>query len=390
MKRLYATKTLQKDKLYKEIQNNIEGYYKLSLEKEQKQKSYLKRLKVFNKISKECVSLDYDFEKKYKEYSRLTQQRVSTIEQMAKDKGYVSLFITLTLPSSYHPFKSVGFKDKRLYTKRNNEFAFDTVDEAIKEGYQFLNEIYKTFYKRVKNFTKKDLYYVRTIESHNTLIPHLHCLLFIPIEHYDSVKGVYKRIIEYYQLQRTDLEQVSLKEDINCASRYILKYIIKTLNDGSDYYEARVLDGWKRANKIRLLSNSQIPLNLQIYKKIYYSVSNIKINKIFSKKDYKLFKVKEVIYEKVRTQGIPIYYFFQQNLFLEQKIFDTDRKCSKPNKTKLGSIESLFHVNIEIQRSRNSKGQLTYKVNKLTIKYRGIEIYQQEKYLILKDYIGEN
>ena len=35
--------------VYKEIQNNIEGYYKLSLEKEQKQKSYLKRLKVFCK-----------------------------------------------------------------------------------------------------------------------------------------------------------------------------------------------------------------------------------------------------------------------------------------------------------------------------------------------------
>lgn len=132
MKRIYATKTLQKDKLYKEIQENIKHYYQVSITKEQKQKGYLKSLKVLNTTKSQFLNLDYDFEKKYKEYSRITQQRVSTIEQMAKDKGYVSLFITLTLPSRFHPFKSVSYKNERLYTKRNNEFTFDSIDEAIK------------------------------------------------------------------------------------------------------------------------------------------------------------------------------------------------------------------------------------------------------------------
>ena len=48
MKRIYATKTLQKDKLYKEIQENIKHYYQVSITKEQKQKGYLKSLKVLN------------------------------------------------------------------------------------------------------------------------------------------------------------------------------------------------------------------------------------------------------------------------------------------------------------------------------------------------------
>ncbi|MFX4238525.1 replication endonuclease [Aliarcobacter butzleri] len=387
MKKIYATKTLQKDKLYNEIQESIKNYYQISIEKEQKQKYYLKSLKVFNRTKNEFLDLDYDFERKYKEYSRITQQRISTIEQMARDKEYVSLFITLTLPSNYHPFKSISYKGERLYTKRNDEFAFDSVNEAIKSGYQFLNEIYKTFYKRVKNFTKQELFYIKTIEAHTTLIPHLHCLLFFPIEHYDAIKGVYNRVIDYYKLQRADMEEVSIKDNINCASRYILKYIVKSLNDGSDYFEARVLDGWKRANKIRLLSNSQIPLNLEIYKKIYYSISNIQKNRIFSKKNYKLFNVKEIIDEKVRTQGIPIYYFFQENLFLEQKIFNADSNCSKTIRTKFGNIESLFHIKLEMERSRDSKNRLIYKIKKFIMKYRGIEIYQQQKYLILKNYI---
>ena len=390
MKRIYATKTLQKDKLYKEIQESIKNYYQISIQKEQKQKGYLKSLKVLNTTKREFLNLDYDFEKKFKEYAKITQQRISTIEQMSKDRGYVSLFITLTLPSHFHPFKSISYKNERLYTKRNSEFTFNSVEEAIKGGYQFLNEIYKTFYKRVKNFTKQELFYVKTIEAHTTLIPHLHCLLFFPIEHYDAIKAIYKRVIEHYELQRTDLEQVSIKENISCASRYILKYIVKTLNDNSDYFNARTLDGWKRENKIRLLSNSQIPLNLEIYKKIYYSTSNIEKNKIFSKKNYKLLNVKEIINEKVRTKGIPIYYFFQQNLYLEQKIFNADGKCSKTKQTKLGNIKSLFHIKIDIERNIDRKNRLVYKIKKFIIKYRGIEIYQQQKYLILKDYIGEN
>lgn len=317
MKRIYATRTLQKDKLFKEQQMNIEEYYKLSIIKEQKQKGYLKRLKVFNTTSNSFVKLTYDFESQYKEYARLTQQKISTIEQMAKDRGYVSLFITLTLPSSFHSFKSIPYKDKRLYTRRNNEFAYDKVDEAIKDGYKFLNELFKMFYKRIKYFTKKELLYVKTIEAHVTQIPHLHCLLFFPLDKYDEIVGVYKRIIAYYNLSRVDMEKVSIKNDINYASRYILKYIIKTLKDGSNYYGARILDGWKRANKIRLLSHSQIPLNQQLYKKIYHSFTNNKKNKIISKKDYKLFiDKKEIMYNRYKVmqkngdkkfKGLPIF-----------------------------------------------------------------------------------
>lgn len=384
MKTLYATRTLQKNRLYKEIEDNKKFYYQLSIEKEQKQKSYLKRLKVFN--SNDEINMSYEWEKKYKEYSHLTTQKISTIEAMSKEKGYVPLFITITVPSSYHPFKSISYRNgKRLYTRVNPDFKFDTVNEAIRESYLFLNSLFKIMYKRIKHFTKKEIMYVKSIESHTTLIPHLHCLIFVPIHYVDSVRGVYKRILEYYNLQRADLETVSIKDDINYASRYILKYITKTLSSGSDYYEARILDGWKRANKIRLLSHSLLPLNQQIYKKIYYSFTNIKKNKIFSKKEYKLETGKKEMDKQVATEGIPIYYFFQQNSFLEQRIYEAGSKCSKTKKSKLSKLNSLFHIKLDVERSRDLKGRLTYKVCRLIIQYRGIEIYQHKKLKIIKD-----
>lgn len=385
MKRLYATKSLQKDKLYKEIQDNIEYYYKLSIEKEQKQKCFLKRLKVFSSREKNFIGLDYNFEKKYKEYSRLTHQKISTIEQIKDgmgEDGYVSLFFTITLPSSFHPFKSIAYRDnKRLYTKRNEEFAFNSVSEACRDGYKFLNNLFNKMYKRFKYYSK-DIKYVRSIEPHTTLLPHMHCLVYVPADKYNEIVSVYKNIVNYYNLSRTDMETVNLRDNLSCASRYILKYIVKTLNDNSDYFEARVLDGWKRANKIRLLTHSQLPLNQEIYKKMYYSITNVRKNRIFSKKDYKLQLAKREIDQIVRTLGISYYYFFQKNLYLEQKIFEADN-CSKISS--LGDMKSLFHIKIEKVRSRDAKGRLTYKIKRLVIYYRGIEIYQNSKYIILKE-----
>ena len=112
------------------------------------------------------------------------------------------------------------------------------------------------------------------------MIPHLHLVLYFPYEKLDHIKGTYKRVVEHFKLDRTDLEEVAFKDNVNYASKYLLKYIIKDLNNGSDIFKARVLDGWKRFHKIRVLTSSLLPLNVMVYKKIYTSVSFIEKNKI--------------------------------------------------------------------------------------------------------------
>lgn len=370
----YYSKRLQKNsKLYKELQNNIKLYVKHSFEKEEKQKSYLEHHKFTNSSTGEVLSVDYDFEKKYKEYGKVVEQRALTIQELSKrEEGMCSVFLTLTLPSHYHPFRSIATPKGRLYIEDNPSFAFDSLQESVTVGYKEINHIYQTFYKRIKNYVKGNLFYIKAVENHVTMVPHLHLVLYFPIEHLDSVKGVFKRVVEYFELNRTDLEEVSFKENLNYASRYLLKYIIKDLNNSSDKFKVRVLDGWKRFHKIRVLTTSQLPLNVMVYRKIYNSISFIEKNNINFKSDDNIKTVKEKIDDDVKVLGIPIYLYFQDNFSIEKTILNgSNRKI-----TRQGRKNSIIKVKLITE-----KKDKYYKIKSFEVSYKNIKIYTKQKFI---------
>ena len=372
MKGYYSKKLQNNSKLYAELQDNIKFYINHSIKKENKQKSYLQNTGFLNKKSGEYLNVEYDFEKKYKEYSKISEQRALTIQELAKRKEFCSVFITLTLPSKYHPFKSIATKQGRLYVEENKEFAFNSIKEAVSCGYKELNSIYQTFYKRVKNYVKNDLYYVKAIENHQTTIPHLHLVLYFPLEYFDMVKATFSRVVEYFKLDRIDFEEVSFKENINYASKYLLKYIIKDLNNSSDILKARILDGWKRYHKIRVLTSSLLPLNVMVYKKIYKSVSFVEKNRINFKIDDKIITLKEKIDIECRRVGLPIYLFIQDNFFIEKTIL----KNSNREITSLGAKNSLFRVKLVNEKQAN-----TYKIKDFKVSYKKKEIYTKQDFI---------
>lgn len=372
MKGYYSKKLQNNSKLYDELQENIKFYINHSILKENKQKSYLRNTGFLNKKSGEYLSIDYDFEKKYKEYSRISEQRALTIQELARRKEFCSVFITLTLPSKYHPFKSISTPKGRLYVEENKEFAFSSIKEAISNGYQELNSIYQIFYKRVKNYVKDDLYYVKAIENHQTTIPHLHLVLYFPVECFDMVKATFSRVVEYFKLDRIDFEEVSFKENINYASKYLLKYIIKDLNNSSDILKARILDGWKRYHKIRVLTTSLLPLNVMVYKKIYKSVSFTEKNRINFKIDDKIITLKEKIDIKCQELGLPLYLYFQDNFFIEKTIL----KNSNREIISLGAKNSLFRVKLTSE--KNAK---YYKIKDFKVSYKKKEIYTKQDFI---------
>jgi hypothetical protein len=374
MKGYYSKKLQKHSKLYTELQENIKLYYQHSLEKEQKQKSYLQYHKFINLSTKETININYDFEKKYKEYSKITEQRAYTIQELSKRKEFCSVFITLTLPSPYHPFRSIATPKGRLYVEDNKDFTFPSIKEAVSYGYKELNTIYTTFYKRVKNYVKNDLYYIRAVENHSTMIPHLHLVLYFPVDKIDFVKAVFKRVVEHFKLDRTDLEEVAFKDNINYASKYLLKYIIKDLNNGSDIFKARVLDGWKRYHKIRVLTSSLLPLNVMIYKKIYTAVSLIEKNKISFKIDDKIISMKEKIDLETKELGLPLYLYFQDNFSIEKTVMN--RNDSKI--IRFGSKNSIFKVKLT-----NEKECKYYKVKSLEVSYKDENIYTKQKFIKL-------
>lgn len=372
MKGYYSKKLQNNSILYQELQDNIKFYINHSIYKENKQKSYLQNTSFLNKKSGEYLNVEYDFEKKYKEYSKISEQRALTIQELARRKEFCSVFITLTLPSKYHPFKSIATKQGRLYVEENKEFAFSSIKEAVSNGYKELNSIYQIFYKRVKNYTKNDLYYIKAIENHQTTIPHLHLVLYFPCECFDMVKATFGRVIEHFELNRIDFEEVSFKENINYASKYLLKYIIKDLNNSGDILKARILDGWKRYHKIRVLTSSLLPLNVMVYKKIYKSVSFTEKNRINFKIDDKIITLKEKIDIECRRVGLPIYLFIQDNFFIEKTIL----KNSNKEITSLGAKNSLFRVKLISE--KNAK---YYKIKDFKVSYKKREIYTKQNFI---------
>ncbi|WP_148624248.1 replication endonuclease [Aliarcobacter cryaerophilus] len=372
MKGYYSKKLQNNSKLYAELQENIKFYINHSILKENKQKSYLKNTGFLNKKSGEFLNIEYDFEKKYKEYSKIAEQRALSIQELARRKEFCSVFITLTLPSKFHPFRSISTPKGRLYVEENKDFAFNSIKEAVSCGYKELNNIYQTFYKRVKNYVKDDLYYVKAIENHQTTIPHLHLVLYFPLEKFDFVKAVFQRVVEHFELNRIDFEEVSFKENINYASKYLLKYIIKDLNNSNDIFKARILDGWKRYHKIRVLTTSLLLLNVMVYKKIYKSVSFVEKNKINFKIDDKIVSMKEKIDIECRRVGLPIYLFIQDNFSIEKTIL----KNSSRKLIRLGERNSLFRVKLVNEKQANN-----YKIKDFKVSYKKKEIYTKQDFI---------
>ena len=208
------------------------------------------------------------------------------------------------------------------------------------------------------------------------MIPHLHLVLYFPYEKLDHIKGTYKRVVEHFKLDRTDLEEVAFKDNVNYASKYLLKYIIKDLNNGSDIFKARVLDGWKRFHKIRVLTSSLLPLNVMVYKKIYTSVSFIEKNKINFKIDDNIVSMKEKIDLEVQELGLPIYLYFQDNFSIEKTVQKgNDRKI-----TRVGEKSSIFKVKLI-----SEKKDKYYKIRTLRISYKNEEIYTKQKFIKLQN-----
>ena len=143
MKGYYSKKLQKNSKLYAELQENIKLYINHSINKESKQKSYLQHTAFLNPKTGEYLNIQYDFEKKYKEYSRISEQRALTIQELARRNEFCSVFITLTLPSHFHPFKSIATKQGRLYVEENKDFAIVTT------GKDFV---------KLKEFNIKNLY----------------------------------------------------------------------------------------------------------------------------------------------------------------------------------------------------------------------------------------
>ncbi|MFX4278212.1 replication endonuclease [Aliarcobacter butzleri] len=240
-----------------------------SIKKEKQQSNFFKNQQnLKNTKTGEVLSLKYSFDSKQKEYVKTIEQKVNALVSIAIEQDLKPIFITLTVPSEFHPFKTL----KNGFIIENKKYKFVKLDDAIVEAYQELKTIYRTFYKRLKNYSK-NIYYIKVVEPHKSLIPHIHLLLFVEEELLTNTKKLFFKIYKEFKLKKVDYDEKILVQNINKPVGYIMKYIIKTLNSNDEFFK-RWIDGWRKKYKIRACEMSNLPISIEVYKKLYYNLPN--------------------------------------------------------------------------------------------------------------------
>jgi len=293
------TNTVSKQVFIKNYKNEL-YFYSLKIEK--KQTNYTKNLQNLKNIKTgQVIIINYNYDSKQKAYVKTIEQKVNALVSLSKTEELVPLFLTLTLPSKFHPYKT----SKKGIKNKNHAYKYENIEDSITEGYQELRDIYRSFYKRVKNYSK-NIYYIKVVEPHKSLTPHMHVILFIEPKQLEITKQLFYKVCKEHKLKRVEFDESLLTDDINNAVGYIMKYILKTLNSKDEYFK-RWLDGWRKKHRIRGCEMSNLPLSIEVYKKLYYSLPK---------------ELKESIQKEIEEKNQSFFEYFIRNTTVTQTIYE--------------------------------------------------------------------
>ena len=100
---------------------------------------------MINKMTNEKITLKHDFMQVSKDnYLWFVYNQKLLEEKMITEGGYVALFLTLTLPSSFHQYSKTKKRLNSLFVEGN----------TIKKGYEVLNQSFREIYKNFKGTSK--------------------------------------------------------------------------------------------------------------------------------------------------------------------------------------------------------------------------------------------
>ena len=248
------------------LEKIAEEFIRFSKMNEEKTVKYLDRLLFYNRIGYLYYKVTYTLKQAYaREYSYIVSV-CDYINKQAIAEGYIPVFVTLTLPSRFHPTTTKN--GKRTF---NPNFEF-SLDEYIKKGYEALYYAFRVIMKNLTRGNKQKgikLPYFRVVEMHKDFTPHFHIVFFIPRDEYvEKMTYLYTTIAE---LIAEDFlgEQYKVEEleDITKGAGYVQKYLRKAYlsENEEDIY---LLDGWRKLNKIRMFTHSQTYLKKADFIKI--------------------------------------------------------------------------------------------------------------------------
>ena len=225
------------------------------------------------------------------------QNRVNTLSTLAKERGLKALFMTLTLPSEYHKYKTLsrrGIDDKLISNPKYNR---TTPKDAVKELTKMFARLRHD--RALKDgLTKENRIYFRVNEPHKDGTPHTHILMFVPAERVERVKKAFKRLF--------DSRANDIQDDIQNSTSYVMKYINKTLplsKKDKLSEKDKYLNAWYSHNRVIRFHSSRTLVSLDIYRLLYSKYSLYALTKLISEEHLKIYvtldtaKVMEIIDE---------------------------------------------------------------------------------------------
>jgi hypothetical protein len=143
-----------------------------------------------------------------------------------------------------------------------------------------------------------------------------------------------------------------------------MKYITKSLNNNEDYYMARLIDGWKRQHKIRMITMSNLDLSLAEFRTIYYNISK---------------EQKEKLLHEAKENKVNLFYYILKNIYKLNIIRKNNNTIIKQigniNKAKLFLIQNITKL-------KKPKGGYLNKIDNLKFYINYQLIYDKPKYNI--------
>jgi len=185
------------------------------------------------------------------------QNRVNTLTEEAHRKDLVPVFMTITLPSEFHPFKLV---DKQLV--ENPKYDGTPPREAVKALTQRFARLRND--RSLRDIPKDQRIYFRVNEPHQSGTPHTHILYYVPQDRVDRLIKAFKRLFP----QKGNDIQTGLRN----AAAYVMKYINKTLPKSKSKKlsrKDRYLNAWYSHHRVTRFSSSRTLAPLYLYRLLY-------------------------------------------------------------------------------------------------------------------------
>ncbi len=248
------------------------------------QKGFLTSSFLYDRINKTHIPLAdivisvYHSPERY--YAEI-QNRVNTLEAIAKQRDLKPIFMTLTLPSEFHKNKILK-NGKQVENLKYN-------GASPKESVKILTKMFAKLRqdRSLKELSKEERIYFRVNEPHKDGTPHTHILMFVPSDRIERVKKAYERL---YDNRANDIQIIT--DDINNSVAYVMKYVNKVLPLSKRKHlseKEQYLNAWYSKNRVVRFNSSKTLAPLGLYRLLHNKFSMFALTKLVNEKSLSIF-----------------------------------------------------------------------------------------------------